>query len=299
MQPWSDREWTVLGIALSGAGVLGIISILVLAPLAEDTQRLAASVLNGFEPKEEVAAPIPPAITGKAAFVQDLKTGEVLFAQSGNLVLPMASLTKLATVYVAATTLEREARITIEPEDLAPEGDTGLLVGESYRVDSLITKALVESSNDAAQALGRMVGGTEKIQATLQEAGVQIVVRTASGLDEDTGAGGEASPASVAQLFALLLKTAPWVFEPTTEAYARAAGEEIENTNEDTAIIPGLIASKTGYTVLAGGNLGIVFDAGLGHPVVAVTMGSTREERFTDIRKLRDYALALIAYGAR
>jgi len=100
-------------------------------------------------------------------------------------------------------------------------------------------------------------------------------------------------------LFALLLKTAPWVFEPTTEAAVRAAGERIENTNEDVAIIPGLIASKTGYTTLAGGNLGIVFDASLGHPIVAVTLGSTREDRFTDIRLLRDYALALIDYGTR
>lgn len=299
MQTWSDKEWTILGCALSGAGVLGIVSVLVLAPLAEDTQRLAASVLNGFETQEEVPAPSAPTIVGTGGYVQDLKTGEVLFEKSGNLVRPLASITKLATVYAAVTTFDRDSEITIEPSDLDPEGDTGLLSGGTYRVDTLVVKALVESSNDSAQALGRAVGGSSEIQRIVQEAGIQMVIRNASGLDDVTGTGGEGSPASVARLFALLLKTAPWVFEPTTEATVRAAGERIENTNEDVSIIPGLIASKTGYTTLAGGNLGIVFDAGLSHPVVVVTLGSTREDRFSDVRALRDYALALIDHGTR
>ena len=255
MQTWSDKEWTILGCALSGAGILGIVSILVLAPLAEDTQRLAASVLSGFETKEEVPAPAAPTIVGIAGYVQDLKTGEVLFEKSGNQVLPLASITKLATVYAAVTTFKRDSEITIEPSDLSPEGDTGLVVGGTYRVDTLVIKALVESSNDSAQALGRAVGGSSEIQRIVQDAGIQMVIRNASGLDESGGTGGEGSPASVARLFALLLKTAPWVFEPTTEAAVRAAGERIENTNEDVSIIPGLIASKTGYTTLAGGTL--------------------------------------------
>jgi D-alanyl-D-alanine carboxypeptidase len=44
--------------------------------------------------------------------------------------------------------------------------------------------------------------------------------------------------------------------------------------------------SKTGYTDLAGGNLAVVFDAGIGHPVAVVVLGSTKEERFTDVQRL-------------
>lgn len=61
---------------------------------------------------------------------------------------------------------------------------------------------------------------------------------------------------------------------------------DAENTNYYVDKIPGLIGSKTGYTDLAGGNLVIAFNAGLNRPVVAVVLGSTLQERFTDIAKL-------------
>jgi D-alanyl-D-alanine carboxypeptidase len=47
---------------------------------------------------------------------------------------------------------------------------------------------------------------------------------------------------------------------------------------------------KTGFTDLAGGNLAIVFDVGLAHPVVAVVLGSSEEGRFSDMQKLVDRA---------
>ena len=50
--------------------------------------------------------------------------------------------------------------------------------------------------------------------------------------------------------------------------------------------IPGFIGAKTGYTDLAGGNLVAVFDIDIGHPLIAVVLGSTEEGRFTDIETL-------------
>jgi D-alanyl-D-alanine carboxypeptidase len=60
------------------------------------------------------------------------------------------------------------------------------------------------------------------------------------------------------------------------------------NTNEALEHLPGLIASKTGYTDLAGGNLAIVFDKGIGHHFVAVVLGSSRQGRFSDMRALME-----------
>ncbi|MEX0909775.1 MAG: hypothetical protein WDZ75_00595, partial [Candidatus Paceibacterota bacterium] len=61
---------------------------------------------------------------------------------------------------------------------------------------------------------------------------------------------------------------------------------EAENTNQLTRSIPGLLASKTGYTLQAGGNLAVVVDIGFMRPVVIVVLGSTREGRFADVEKL-------------
>jgi D-alanyl-D-alanine carboxypeptidase len=52
-----------------------------------------------------------------------------------------------------------------------------------------------------------------------------------------------------------------------------------------------LIASKTGYTDLAGGNLAVAFDAGVNRPIVIAVLGSSREERFSDVEKLASAVL--------
>jgi len=61
--------------------------------------------------------------------------------------------------------------------------------------------------------------------------------------------------------------------------------------------IPGIIMGKTGYTDLAGGNLAVVFDAGVGHPVVAVVMGSTQDGRFSDMKQLVSASIAAVNQG--
>lgn len=50
--------------------------------------------------------------------------------------------------------------------------------------------------------------------------------------------------------------------------------------------LPGFVGAKTGYTDLAGGNLVVIFDIEIGHPLVAVVLGSTEQGRFDDIRTL-------------
>ena len=46
------------------------------------------------------------------------------------------------------------------------------------------------------------------------------------------------------------------------------------------------VLGKTGFTDLAGGNLAIVFEAGPLYPIAVVVLGSTAEDRFTDVEKL-------------
>jgi D-alanyl-D-alanine carboxypeptidase len=46
------------------------------------------------------------------------------------------------------------------------------------------------------------------------------------------------------------------------------------------------LGGKTGLTDLAGGNLGILFDAGMGRPVAIVVLGATEKSRFTDVSAL-------------
>ena len=56
-----------------------------------------------------------------------------------------------------------------------------------------------------------------------------------------------------------------------------------------------MLLSKTGLTDLAGGNLSLVFDVGIGHPVAVVVLGSTKSARFTDGVELVHATLAHFA----
>ena len=78
--------------------------------------------------------------------------------------------------------------------------------------------------------------------------------------------------------------------EGTTEARASVTGRygsllTATNTN-DYISIPGLIGSKTGFTDLAGGNLAVIYDAGLNHLIAVVVLNSSRQGRFSDVEAL-------------
>jgi D-alanyl-D-alanine carboxypeptidase len=73
----------------------------------------------------------------------------------------------------------------------------------------------------------------------------------------------------------------------TTRSSAQASSEggtsfSVKNTDPFVGTLPRLLLSKTGYTDLAGGNLSLVFDAGINHPIAVVVLGSSKNERFTD-----------------
>ena len=81
---------------------------------------------------------------------------------------------------------------------------------------------------------------------------------------------------------------------PTLSISSSKAPHISQNTDKDIVIIPGLIASKTVYTDLAGGNLAVAFDASVGHPIIVVVLGSTEAGRFTDVATLVKTSLKYI-----
>jgi len=120
----------------------------------------------------------------------------------------------------------------------------------------------------------------------------------ASGTPNEILKGGAyGSARDMALLFAYTLKNYPEILEATRynnlEFKSDAEKYEAGNTNIFVNKIPNIIASKTGYTDLAGGNLVIAFDAGINRPIIISILGSTQDDRFEDALKL---ASATISY---
>jgi D-alanyl-D-alanine carboxypeptidase (penicillin-binding protein 5/6) len=243
-------------------------------------------------------------VTAKAAYVWDINNQKVLYKKDESTPLPLASVTKLMTALLAQEVLDKSASVPVGELSLKQDGDSGLMQGEVFGRRSLSDLVLMSSSNDGAFALAAAVGNTLEpntgansfvaaMNIRAKELGLlQTQFKNPTGLDiSPTEVGAVGSARDMAFLMEHIVINAPDILTYTRENDAQVYSKtgqrhDAENTNEYINKIPGLIGSKTGYTDLAGGNLVIAFNAGLNRPVVAVVLGSTQQERFTDIIKL-------------
>lgn len=252
-------------------------------------------------------------LLAKGAIVWDVINQQTLFAKNPDEPLPLASLTKVMTAVTAESNLSDNLNIKIKPEYLAPEGDSKLVVGDTWRASDLQDFTLLTSSNDGALALAavaesRIAKNDEnpKIQFIKAMNDETKVIGLANsrffnehGLDRGIDRGGAyGSARDMALLFEYTLKNYPKILEATRYKNLRFASAEkiysAENTNIAVDQIPNLIASKTGYTDLAGGNLVVAYDAGLNRPIVISILGSTEAGRFEDTLKLVEASLKYI-----
>ena len=251
-------------------------------------------------------------IEGKAAVVYDLVTGEALFEKNSRSQLPLASLTKLLTVYAAADALGSGSTVTITDTALLSDGESGCSAGESFAFADLARLALVSSSNDAtaaiaeAAALARATSGKNMLASAAAAAGLaQTYALNGTGLDESASvSGGYGSAQDVAILAGKLLEKAPEIARATIEPSFSIRSREgvvhtLPSTNPGIVQVPNALLSKTGFTDLAGGNLAVVYDAGVGHPIAIVVLGSSVEGRFSDVARLHARTDAYFAGTSR
>lgn len=243
-------------------------------------------------------------IHGAAAYVWDVKAQRSLYNKNADAQLPLASITKLMTALLAHELMAEEETASVPLSAIQQEGSSGLLVGEQLTVEELNALALISSSNDAAYALAASVGtllgdndpATQFVQGMnirAEELGLETLeFRNTTGLDLSlTEPGALGSARDISFLMEYIITEYPEIITPTQQSETRVyntsgAYHEVENTNEIALKVPNLIGSKTGFTDLAGGNLTIAFDAGLDRPIIITVLGSTRDERFTDVLTL-------------
>ena len=245
-------------------------------------------------------------LEAKAAIVYDIQNKKVLFEKDAYTPLPLASITKVMTVVTAQELLPKGTVVTIHKEFLKEEGDSGFRVDEKWDLRDLIDFSLISSSNDGAAAIAAAAGAAIKnapvidqttFIAEMNRKAKNIGMEHASfynvtGLDMEEGNnGGYASARDIATLFEYTLRTYPEIFEATrlqdfSTHSLNAIYHKASNTNPDISITPNILGSKTGFTDIAGGNLAIVFDAGINRPIVVVVLGSSAEGRFSDVQTL-------------
>lgn len=251
-------------------------------------------------------------IRAKSAIVWDVEKQRILFNKNADDRLPLASITKLMTALVTYEILDPDKKIIVPKSAIETDGNSGLSEGEAFTVQDLTDLTLIVSSNDGASTLGTVTGETiggegnaegvfiRAMNVKAEELGLsQTSFTNSTGLDVSaTEAGAYGSARDMALLTEYMLANVPEALALTNQDLTTIRNESggkhvAKNTNEVTRTIQGLIASKTGYTRLAGGNLAIAFNAGLNRPIIVVVLGSSQEGRFSDtldlIKRTRTY----------
>src|SRR5215210_1352865 len=117
--------------------------------------------------------------TGKgytAAYVLETSTRQVLFAENEHRPLPTASMAKMMTLLltmeeIKAGNLKYETPVTISARASKMGGSQIYLrAGSVWPVKNLIIATMVQSANDAAQALAEQIGGSSESFADMMNA---------------------------------------------------------------------------------------------------------------------------------
>src|SRR3989344_1121200 len=189
-----------------------------------------------------------PKVSARAFLVGDLDTGEVIIAKNQDKKIPLASVSKLMTAVVATEITKPENTTTINKEALATYGKNGeLRLGEKIKVSDLIYPLLLESSNDAAEALALYFGREDFISKMNQVADKlkmsDTIYEDPSGLSPDN----QSTVADMFKLTGYITKELPDLFEITTQKSYSNKKHNWSNISQFSGKA-GYVGGKSGYT---------------------------------------------------
>jgi len=238
-----------------------------------------------------------PTVSARAFLVVNPVTGEVL-AQHGSWArVPIASITKLMTVLVALDHTQWNDVVRVR-SDAAEVGEStiNLRAGERITVGDLVKAALIQSANDAADALADYVGHGDQdafvglMNTKAEELGLDRTHFTrADGLDAR-------SHYSTARDVTTLAEAAMRI--PRIRASVRlrtdsiAGGRRLHTWNDLLGVFKGLYGVKTGHTAAAGW-CEVAAVRRYGVTLYTTILGSpTRSQRNTDLASLLRWGIS-------
>jgi D-alanyl-D-alanine carboxypeptidase (penicillin-binding protein 5/6) len=250
----------------------------------------AACLLAG---SASAAVPSPDA---RAWIVENPVTGDVLLSHDVDRRVPIASITKLMTVIVALEHLKLTDVVSVDPRAAAVGQESVYLkAGQEITVADLVKGAMIQSANDAADALALATAPSYPDFAALMNAKAKQLGLTDSHFVRPDGldAPGEYSSALDVTRLALAAMKIPAVRAAVSqETGTLADGFQLHTWNDLLGVFPGVFGVKTGHTDDAGWNqVAAVRDGGT--VLYATILGSpSRNERNADLESLLAYGLA-------
>jgi serine-type D-Ala-D-Ala carboxypeptidase (penicillin-binding protein 5/6) len=237
-----------------------------------------------------------PQVHARAYLLEDGQTGQVLAQYRPHARVPIASITKLMTVLLTLEHTKPSDVVTVAPGAArVGESSIELRAGERITVRDLLEGALIQSANDAADALAYYVGhGDEARFVAMMNARARQLGLRDTHYDRPDGldAPGHVSSAHDVTLLARMLMRRAIVRSIVRQQTAEISGGRVLHTwNDLLGTFPGVFGVKTGHTSAAGWNEVAALGRG-GVIVYGTILGSPdRETRNEDLTALLRWAL--------
>lgn len=244
----------------------------------------------------------------RSAVLMDGDNGRVLFSKEADMVMPMASTTKVMTCIIALEYGNPDDLCTVSSYAASmPQVKLGVSPGEKYRLEDLLHSLMLESHNDAAVVIAEGVGGSVEGFAALmnqkaEELGcVDTHFVTPNGLDAE---GHYTTAAELARIAAYAIKNETFLSITQTRSYTFSEAEgkrsfSVTNKNAFLDSFEGCISGKTGYT----GNAGYCYVGAVQRDektfiaaVLACGWPPAKSYKWHDMRLLMNYGLNSYTY---
>ena len=257
--------------------------------------------------------PLDTGCQSEAGIVMDLDSGAVLFAQNIHVQEYPASITKLLTALVVVENTSMDEQVTFSHDAVYNvESGSGnklqLEEGDVLSVKDCLYVMLLQSSNQAANALAEHVGGSREAFADMMnEKAASLGCREShfvnpSGLNDpeqltsaydmaQIGAAVFGNPTLLEICSTTSATLPPTINNPNGRTYSMEHKLVVTGDSSDENYYPSAVAGKTGYTSLAGQTL-VTYAEQDGRRQVAVTLKSTQRTHYSDTKTILDFGFA-------
>ena len=247
---------------------------------------------------------LPVTVNAKAAILVDASTGQVLAAMNEHDRLFPASVTKIMTLLLVMEAID-SGRLNLTDEVVtsataAAKGGSQIWLkeGETMTVDELLRAAAIYSANDACEALGEHIAGSEEALVQMLNDRAKELGMNDTHFDNCTGLD-DTTDTHLTSAFDVALMSVELLKHELIRKYStvwmdslRDGATELVNTNKLIRFYDGATGLKTGTTAKAGC---CVSASAMreGTHLVAVIMGSpTSDDRFGGAKALLNWGFA-------
>jgi D-alanyl-D-alanine carboxypeptidase (penicillin-binding protein 5/6) len=243
-----------------------------------------------------------PNITAKAGFLMEANSGAVLYSKDENKRLPIASMTKIATLGViydaiANGEIKMDDMVLVSANASGMGGSQAFLDTDSeYSVAELIKSIVVASANDSCVAMAEKLYGSTTEFVNKMNALAKNLGCTDTNFINCTGlpaVGAYSSAADIAKLYQHIMKfpnygdfNKVWMYD-LTHPSGRVTG--LTNTNKLSRFYNGCQGGKTGYTTEAGHCITVTATRGDLRPIAVIIGAGDSKTRFAESSNLMNY----------